>query len=216
MNNSPKKKFDLLLNDEYIVVANKPAKMLVIPSPKKKRNMTSLLSEELNEKVYPCHRLDEETSGLIVFAKSTEMQQRVMQQFKDKTVFKMYLAFVQGTFKRQLLVKSNVKAHGKREKEAVTKFITVEKYDKFSVVRAIPMTGRSNQIRIHCAQQDHPIIGDRKYSVAKDWPLKFKRTCLHSFKLEFNHPLSGDLLNFVQPMPDDMRNFLNELKSNCT
>lgn len=215
MNSSPKKKFELLLDDEYIVVANKPAKMLVVPSPKKKRNMTSLLSEQLGQTVYPCHRLDEETSGLIIFAKSVEIQQQVMKQFKDKTVFKMYIAFVQGAFKRKALIRSEVKAIGKRAKEAVTKFITVEKFEQFSVVRAIPLTGRSNQIRIHCAQQDHPIIGDRKYSVAKDWPLKFKRTCLHSFKLEFNHPISGDLLNFVQPMPDDMRDFLNKLKSTC-
>lgn len=206
---------ELLFNDEYIVVANKPPKMLVTPSPKKTRCMTKILAEQLKENVYPCHRLDEQTSGLIVFAKSIEMQQAVMRQFKTKDVFKMYIAFVQGGFKKKATIKDPVKAIGKKEKPAVTKFTTLEKFNTFSVVRAIPVTGRSNQIRIHLAQQNHPIIGDRKYSVASKWPVKFKRTCLHASKLEFRHPLSNDLLNFSIDLPKDMQEFLTKLKSTC-
>ena len=84
--------FEIVFNDEYIVVVNKIAKIVVVPTPKKERcTLTTLLADELKEKVYPCHRLDRETSGLIVYAKSLKLQQFIMQQFKKGKVQKKIL-----------------------------------------------------------------------------------------------------------------------------
>lgn len=206
--NNQKKQINILLNDEYIVVADKPAGLLVVPAPGKKRNLTDILSEQLGERVYPCHRLDADTTGIIVFAKSIDMQHKVMDQFKSKKVFKKYIAFAQGKTKKTFNMDTPVKAVGKKEKSAYTKFRTLKYLKDFSVVEAVPVTGRSNQIRIHLAQKGNPIVGDRKYSQAKNWKITHKRVCLHSSYIEFRHPLSNDLINLRLPPAADMQQLL--------
>jgi len=206
---------DIVFEDEYIVVADKPAGLLTVAAPGKKRNLTSVLSAQLRQEVFPCHRLDEDTSGVIIYAKDLEMQHAVMRQFKEKTVFKKYAGFVQGRFKRSLVMDQPVKAIGKPPKPAVTKFRAREVFETFSVIEAVPVTGRSNQIRIHCVAAGHPIIGERKYTVAKKWPITFKRLCLHAESVSFRHPLSGDRIDLAVRMPEDMKEFLRHLKSTC-
>jgi RluA family pseudouridine synthase len=206
---------ELVFEDEYVAVVNKPAGLLTVAAPGKKRNLTTVLSSQLKQEVFPCHRLDEETSGAIIYAKDIEMQHILMRQFKDKEVFKKYVAFVQGRFKRSLVMDQPVKAIGKPPKPAVTKFRAREVFKTFSVVEAIPVTGRSNQIRIHCVQAGHPVVGERKYTVAKQWPISFRRLCLHAEFVSFRHPLSGDRIDLRVPMPEDMKVFLRHLKSTC-
>jgi len=189
--------------------------LLTVAAPGKKRNLTAVLSAQLRQEVFPCHRLDEETSGAIIYAKDIDMQHAVMRQFKEKNVFKKYVAFVQGRFKRSLVMDQPVKAVGKPPKTAVTKFRAREAFKTFSVIEAIPVTGRSNQIRIHCVQAGHPVIGERKYTVAKQWPISFRRLCLHAESVSFRHPLSGDRIDLRIPMPEDMKVFLHHLKSTC-
>jgi RluA family pseudouridine synthase len=205
--------YQVIFDDDYICAIDKPPKMLVVPSPEKKVCLTSLLTKELGYPVYPCHRLDYETSGIVLFAKSKDAQRQLMEQFKSRKVFKRYIAFVHGSVKRTFDMRAPVKAIGKEEKDAVTKFRAEEISHLFSVVNAIPITGRSNQIRIHCVQAGHPIIGDRKYSVVKDFPVQFSRTCLHATHLEFYHPFSGEHVDLRCPLPADMQQLLVDLRA---
>jgi len=206
------KEYRVLLDDDYVCVVDKPPKMLVVPSPEKKTCLTSILSKDMGQPVYPCHRLDYETSGIVLFAKSKDGQHKIMEQFKNRKVFKRYIAIVHGPVKRTFDMKEPVKAIGKEEKDALTKFRAEEITKLYSVVNAIPITGRSNQIRIHCVQSGHPIIGDRKYSVVKDYPIQFSRTCLHAAHIEFYHPFSGEHVDVRCPMAQDMEQLLVELR----
>ena len=210
------KPFDIIFNDEYLVVLNKIAKILVVPSPKKEKNtLTSLLKEELNEEVFPCHRLDRETTGLIVYAKSVDIQQEVMQQFKQAKVEKKYIAFVRGKMTKRGRIEGEVldkegKKFGERSKKARTDFKVISYRKDFSVVELRPMTGRTNQLRIQLAGVDHPILGERKYAFGRDFKVKFKRVALHASFLSFIHPVSSDRLKFSLSLAEDMQAFLKQ------
>ena len=94
--------FRIIFEDKYLVVLEKIAKILILPSQKKEKyTLTSLLAQDLKQPVYPCHRLDRETSGLIIYAKSRQMQERVMSQFRQGKIEKKYIAFVRGRLKQK-------------------------------------------------------------------------------------------------------------------
>ena len=192
----------VVFEDSDLMVVNKPAGLLVVPTPKnEKYTLTSLL------KAHPCHRLDRETSGLIVYAKKKDIQARMIEAFRERQVKKKYIAFVQGFPSRpQGLINTRIEG-----KEALTYYRVLEKRKEgFSIVEVSPVTGRTNQIRIHFKALGHPLVGERKFAFGKDFPLKFKRLALHAQYLEFNHPLSGKRLSFYAEMPEDMKNFLNQ------
>lgn len=199
----------VIFEDEYLLVAEKQPKLLVVPAPDKNTNMTSLLSQQLRKRIYPCHRLDFDTSGVIIFAKALEVRGLIMNQFRNSQIIKKYIAFIQGKLNKNLTIKSNIKAPGKRKKLAITEIKILKVANFFTIVEVTPITGRTNQIRIHCAEIKHPIIGDRKYSVAKDYPLKFKRTCLHAKNITFCHPVTNKQLKISSELPQDMLNFLS-------
>ncbi|MBN2120014.1 MAG: RNA pseudouridine synthase [Candidatus Omnitrophica bacterium] len=209
------KYFDVVFEDEYLIVVDKKSGLLVLPTPKnEKHTLTNLLNEYLKnkkEKAYPCHRLDRDTSGLIVYAKDTNSQQAIMNQFKARTFRKKYLAIVQGRLVDFYgVIKGYIKVKQKPEKFAVTKYRVLRRFKGFSILEVEPKTGRTNQIRIHLSQIGHPVIGERKYAFAKDWPFKYKRLCLHSCFAEFRHPISNDLVRLFRDIPADMREFLKE------
>ena len=192
----------VVFEDSDIMVVNKPPGLLVVPTPKnEKYTLTSIL------KLHPCHRLDRETSGLIVYAKKKDIQARMIEAFRERRVKKRYLALVQGFLSRpQGLINKRIEG-----KEALTYYRVLEKRKEgFSIVEVSPITGRTNQIRIHFKALGHPLVGERKFAFGKDFPLKFKRLALHAQYLEFNHPLSGKRLSFYAEMPEDMKNFLNQ------
>jgi len=135
-----------------------------------------------------------------------------MDQFRQHVVRKKYLAVVQARLKdSQRVVKGYIKPKQKPPKYAVTKFKVLRRFKKFSILDVEPKTGRTNQIRIHLVQIGHPIIGERKYTVAKKWPLRFKRLCLHAYFLELRHPESRDLLRITSDIPSDINDFLGGL-----
>jgi len=191
------------------MVVEKPAGMLVIPAPgNTHKTLTDLLNSQLASRVHPCHRIDRDTSGLILYAKGKGTQQAMMEEFKQRRVKKSYIAFVNGL----LANKSAVIDRPIEGKRAVTKYSVTEQRRDFAVVDVEPLTGRTNQIRIHFKAIGHPLVGERKFAFAKDFKLKFRRTALHSQKLEFSHPGTGEAMSFTSPMPEDMRKFLEENK----
>jgi len=194
------------------LAVDKPSGLLVIPSPKnEKRTLTSILNDDLKEKgkayrLHPCHRLDRETSGLIIYAKGKSMQKKMMEEFRQRRVKKTYLAFVQGLLQQDSgAIKNPIEGLS-----AATQYKTIEARRDFSIVEAMPLTGRTNQIRIHFKQIGHAIVGERKYAYAKDFKLKAKRLCLHAQSLEFIHPVTGKLIKFHLDLPSDMKGFLDK------
>jgi len=192
------------------MVVEKPAGMLVIPAPGHSGGtLTDLLNKErVGPAAHPCHRIDMDTSGLILYAKGKGTQQAMMEEFKQRRVKKSYIAFVNGLIAN----KSAVIDRPIEGKRAVTRYNVTEQRRDFAVVDVEPLTGRTNQIRIHFKAIGHPLVGERKFAFAKDFKLRFRRAALHSQKIEFSHPGTGEAMSFTSPMPDDMRKFLEENK----
>ena len=228
------KRYTIVYEDEQIIVVDKPSGMLVIPTPKKETNtLTDLLNRELDERgieanacpparenragrrAYPCHRIDRETSGLIIYAKGKAVQQMMMEEFRKRAVKKTYIAFVNGrTAKDFDIIKKRIyNRNKKRFDEAVTKYKTIERREEFTIVEAEPVTGRTNQIRIHFKGIGHPLVGESVFAFRKDFKLKFKRAALHASYIRFTHPVTKASLDFSAPMPSDMEKLLNETRN---
>lgn len=212
------KAFRIIFQDEQIIVLEKIAKILILPSPKnEKYTLTTILAEELKYPVYPCHRLDRETSGLIVYAKSRQMQERVMNEFRQGLVRKRYIAFVKGKLRQPKGILSGYvidhegKRFGERPKKAKTAYRLLKEYSGYSVVELEPFTGRTNQLRIQLAKIGNPILGERKYAFGKDFTVKFRRLALHAYFISFIHPVSNQRLQFKLDLPPDMKTFLQSI-----
>ncbi|MDP3791677.1 MAG: RluA family pseudouridine synthase [Candidatus Omnitrophota bacterium] len=210
------KRYNIIYEDGQIIVVGKPSGMLVIPTPNKETNtLTHLLNRELDERgveanAYPCHRIDRETSGLILYAKGKAIQAAMMEEFKKRAVKKAYIAFVHGVVKKKFdTIDRDIYNKSKGRKEsAQTKYTVVERHENFTVIEAVPVTGRTNQIRIHLKSIGHPLLGESVYVFRKDFELKFKRLALHAAYLRFTHPVTKETMEFKSPMPDDMEKFL--------
>jgi RluA family pseudouridine synthase len=208
--------FDIIFSDDYIIVVNKIAKILVQPSPKGEKNtLTSLLQQNMGEKVFPCHRLDRETTGLIIYAKRRDIQERIMEQFKKREVKKKYLAFIEGRMKKKkgMLIDRILDREGKiykeKPKEAKTFYRVLRVFENWSVVELEPVTGRTNQLRIQLANIGNPILGESKYAFRRDFLVRFRRLALHAFYLQFIHPVSKDKVILEIDLVADMKEFLN-------
>ncbi|HJS51245.1 MAG TPA: RluA family pseudouridine synthase [Pyrinomonadaceae bacterium] len=215
---------DIVYEDSDLIVINKLAGMLVHPTHREKSgtvlnalsyylnaefgrrkaelaNGNSTLSIPRSAFVRPglVHRLDKETSGLLLVAKNTRSHRLLAKQFRLRTVKKSYLALVEGIVKDDVATidapigrfeekKSwNVKAEGK---PAETRFRVLERRRNSTLLELEPVTGRTNQLRIHCASVDHPIVGD-----VKRGGREFERLCLHSSRISFVHPTGGERIS---------------------
>jgi RluA family pseudouridine synthase len=189
----------IIYEDEWLLVVDKPSGLLTVPTPKnEKRTLTSILN------LYPCHRLDRETSGLIIYAKDKSIQEKIMDQFRGRKVHKTYTAFVRGSpYSSQGEVKHKIEGL-----TAVTRYKVIAKRKDFAIVEVNPLTGRTNQIRIHFKQIGHPVLGETKYAFRRDFTIKAKRLMLHAAKLEFVHPVTGKLLQLKSDLPDYLKDFL--------
>ena len=210
------KRYDIVYEDEHIFIINKPSGILVVPTPKGETNtLTDFLNQELDRRgvlanAYPCHRIDRETSGLIIYAKGKSIQEAMMEQFKRHLVKKTYIAFVHGAVRKNSdTLQGNVYNKKKRKTELmITRYRVIERKKDFTIVEVQPVTGRTNQIRIHLKSLGHPLVGESVYVFRKDFKLRFKRVALHAKALEFSHPASGKRMNFNLPLPDDMEKFI--------
>lgn len=202
----------VIYEDEWLLIVNKPGGLLTIPTPKRElRTLTRILNEELKRKgilyrLHPCHRLDKETSGLIIYAKGKSIQKKMMSLFKDKKIKKIYIAFVQGS-----LSKNKGKINNPIEGlNAITKYEVIQRRKDFTVVEVEPLTGRTNQIRIHFKFIGHPILGETKYAFRRDFKLKTKRLCLHAQSLKFVHPVTKEVVSLSTQLPLSMQDFLKK------
>lgn len=208
----------ILYEDTALIVIDKPSGLLVIPSPKGETNtLTHFVNEYLQGKkeliqAYPCHRIDRETSGIVVFAKGKKNQQTIMLEFQKHQVQKTYLAFVHGQLNnKQGEIK--IKARSKYDRVPQLMWSTYQVLQfcpAFTVVEVEPITGRTHQIRVQFKQLGHSLVGESLYAFRKDFPLRFKRLALHAAEITFTHPQTQRQMNFTSPLPPDMEKFLAE------
>ncbi len=211
----------VLYEDETQLVFYKPAGLLTIPTDKgNDRSLDQLVNEihQFQGGLHPAHRLDRDTSGVILFAKGKENQALLMQAFKEKKVKKQYLAFVHGRVeKKEGTIRIPIKDFYQRKfnrnmpaQSALTHYKVRDYYNDFTVVDVMPITGRTNQIRIHFTKIGHPLVGEDKYAFRKDFELRFRRTALHAACLEWPHPVTQQMIRVEAALAADMQEFLSK------
>lgn len=201
----------VLYEDQWLLVVDKPAGLLVIPTPKnEKHTLTGLLNENLKKenipyRLHPCHRLDRDTSGLIIYAKGKSVQQKMMDEFKNKRIKKTYIASVQGKLPKPVgEIRNSIEG-----RSALTRYKVIRQDKGFSIVEVMPVTGRKNQIRIHFRQIGNPILGDTRFVFRRHFKVKANRLCLHAKTLEFVHPMTQQKVQVESESPEKMRNMLH-------
>ena len=215
-----KKEIPVLYEDDSFIVFDKPSGLLVIPAPQIEHNtLVNIVNQQYADKgfwrLWPCHRLDKETSGAILFAKGKSCQKMMMEIFKQRAVTKKYIAFVHGRLSSQQgELRSAICSFDRKKfrknvsaQLAITGYKVIEQKKMFSIVEVRPVTGRTNQIRIHFSQEKHPLVGDRKYAFGRDYSLKFRRTALHAAELGWKHPVTGQKIKVQSVLPKDMEEF---------
>ena len=218
---TPKIQIPVLYEDENCLVFNKPSGLLVIPTDK---NEDHTLVNIVNQKqaagghLYPAHRLDRDTTGVILFAKGKDNQQKLMQFFKEKEVHKTYIAFVHGRVTEPRgKIRIPIKDFNQRKfaphlpaQSALTHYEVEDYYKDFTVVKVMPITGRTNQIRIHFTKIGHPLVGEDKYAFRRDFVLRFRRTALHALRLEWPQMTGNGMIIVEAPLAKDMADFLEK------
>ena len=214
----PEKKsreYTIVFEDDDLIVIEKQAGLLSIATEKEKRATAySLLSNHVKKqnrdnKIFVVHRLDRETSGLMLFAKSESVKRRLQDSWNDTIIERSYIAVVEGAVEKPkgvitsyLVEGKTFKVHSsqdsKRGKKAVTNYKMLKKNKGYSLLKVNLETGRKNQIRVHMQDIRHSIVGDKKYGASGN-PLK--RLGLHAQQLSFIHPASGEKLNFEAKIP---------------
>jgi 23S rRNA pseudouridine1911/1915/1917 synthase len=244
---------DIVYEDEFLAVINKPAGMVVHPGAGNdngtlanalafhfgygKADLAVAGSDEqskienLKSKIGIVHRLDKDTSGLIVVAKDEQTHEALSNQFRDREVHKQYVALVHGNPREKLgtidrplardrwhRTKMTVAANGRN---ALSLWKLRQRFDKFALVEVEIKTGRTHQIRVHLASINHPIVGDGTYNEGRDNTVantdlknairKFDRFFLHAEKLSFTHPKTGEPLSFEIEMPAELKDLIGLL-----
>ncbi len=225
---------EVIYQDEAILVLNKPSGMSVhsdgkhayptvvewllkhYPEIAGVGEPQTLPNGELIDRPGVVHRLDRETSGVLVVARTQEVFLALKEQFKERDALKVYRAFVHGNIKddRGIINKpigSSRGGVGPRSaragygtmREALTTYRTISRSPGASYVEVFPKTGRTHQIRVHFSAVQHPVVGDRLYGPGRPPLLGFTRLALHAFSLGINHPLTGARMTFTAPLPED-------------
>ena len=214
------KSIEVLYRDDAFYVFNKPPGLVVIPAPGEERTLTDIVNAQHpgqgNEgPLHPCHRLDRDTTGVIIFARGKKNQQLLMEGFHKRLITKRYLAFVHGSLRKRFgTIKRAVRSLDQQKynkfvksKWAESEYRVLEQKNGYSFVEIFTETGRANQIRIHFSAIGHPLLGERKYAFARDFSLKFKRTALHAASITWRHPITKKIIEVKAPMPQDMQIF---------
>ena len=207
----------ILYEDRYLVVLDKPDELLSVATlTQDERTVHTILKKRLGKPVFAVHRLDRDTSGLMMFAYTAEAQFELKKQFETHSVSRHYVALVegrltekQGTWKSYLVEDGNYRVHTAQPEQegaqlAITHYEVLGEKPTFSFLRFMLETGRKNQIRVHCEAAGHPILGDRKYGARTN---PYNRLCLHAYELHFMHPFLKKNLSFKSPLPAPFQHF---------
>jgi RluA family pseudouridine synthase len=234
--------YEILHEDPDFVIVNKSAQVLTTPDRFKndQANLYHLLQKKYTD-IYVVHRLDKETTGVLVFARNAEAHRHLSMQFEGRKPKKIYGALVQGHFEEtEGLIDEPLAPHPSIEgkmivsregKASKTQYTVVEEFKQFSWVECQIFTGRMHQVRVHLAYAGHPLAVDplyggaqalylssiktRRFKLSKEveseLPL-LQRVPLHALSLSFEHPRTGEWLSFEAPLPKDIRATLSQLR----
>jgi 23S rRNA pseudouridine1911/1915/1917 synthase len=228
---------EILYKDDYLVVADKPAGMVVYPAAGHRSGTLlnalayrvkklALVGGPLRPGVV--HRLDKDTSGVMVVALEDKTYYDLVEQFRKRTIQRRYEALVYGNLNadageisakigRSESERKKMSTKSRRGKEAVTRWRVIERFSAATLVEARLGTGRTHQIRVHFASVGHPVLGDKTYGKKTVLEIRkekiiFPRQMLHAELLGFIHPVTGLSMEFTSPLPDDMRQKINNLR----
>ena len=222
---------DILYEDEDIIVVNKPKDMVVHPAV---GNWTGTLVNAMlgkhelsdeNGEFRPgiVHRLDKNTTGVMVVAKNNNAHNVLSKQIQEHSFKKIYIALVKGVIaENEAIIEMPIGRHPtdrkkmavvKDGREAYTKFKVLERFEKFTLVEVELKTGRTHQIRVHMSHIGYPIVGDDTYSNGKN-PFGVTSQMLHSKTLGITHPVTNEYMEFNAPLPEEFEDVLNKLRNN--
>lgn len=216
---------DILFEDDALLVINKPAGLVVHPSAGHQSGtlVNAVLAHAPDivigsaERPGIVHRLDRDTSGVMLIAKTDRALKNLQQQFEARTVHKTYLALVRGKpavpqgkidapIARNRLDRQRMSVSTKPgARDSVTVFHVLASNSEYSFLQVEPRTGRTHQIRVHLAYIKHPVVGDETYAKKSAKDLGLDRQFLHAWRIEFNHPASSRPMSFAAPLPPDLR-----------
>jgi 23S rRNA pseudouridine1911/1915/1917 synthase len=233
---------DILHEDPWIIVINKPPGLVVHPGAGIDSDtlVNALLFHcrdlsQINGVIRPgiVHRLDKKTSGVMVAAKNAMAMHHLSLQFKKRQVRKRYIALVHGELRESQGVieaslgrhpkeRKRISIHTRKGRSAITQWRVIKRFKGLSLLEVIPKTGRTHQIRAHFSSLGHPIVGDPEYcrgkwiqritdSQVRERISDLRRQALHSERLGFMHPRSGEFMEFIAPLPDDMAQIIRFL-----
>ena len=223
----------IVFEDELLVVVNKPPGLLSVPLPG--RDLTPSVYSRLAEylradrrrRLFIVHRIDRDTSGLVVFAKTLHAQEALKDQFRRREPERVYLALVYGhpsppagvwrdvlVWDKSDLIQRATHPSDPRGKEAVAEYRVVESLTDTSLIEVRLHTGKRNQIRVQARVRGHTLVGEQRYTYgpAEIRPIDFPRQALHAHRLVFQHPVDRRELRFEAPLPEDFADLLKRLR----
>ncbi len=211
-------KFKIVYEDNDLIAIDKPVGLLSVPTPKEKtNNVESLLNAYVQQKdkhnrIFMVHRIDEDTSGVMIVAKTEEMHDALINDWNNLVIKRGYYTIVEGhmkekegTFSSYLKKNSQYMMYSSKDKKgqyAETHYKVMSEIDNYSLLDVDIKTGRKNQIRVHLYEHGHTLIGDDKYGNPSN-PLG--RLGLHAYQLTLKNPLTGKIMNFKCPMPKEFK-----------
>lgn len=212
----------IVYEDPYLLIVDKRAGLLSMSNNTRQETVQTVLNRYLEKgggrnTSHLVHRLDRDTSGLMVYAKDVQTQQSLIRGWQELVTDRRYIALVSGELEREEGVVRSWLTEDKRfvihsspvdngGQYAVTHYRVLESNGKYSLVELMLETGRKNQIRVHMADLGHPVVGDRKYGSEDD---SIRRLGLHAYMLCFRHPVTGKFLRFETPVPESFERRLN-------
>ena len=223
----------VLYEDAHLLVLNKPAGLLAVPLERRGAEVSIFDQVEDHMRSHGkrrplvVHRIDRDTSGVVLFAKDRLTQAALKQQFRARTPERVYLAVVYGhphpdsgtwrdhlAWDRKALVQKETHARDPRAAEAISQYKVVERFESASLVEVRLVTGKRNQIRIQARLRGHTLVGERRYTFGPDSlrPIVFGRQALHAWRLGFVHPADKKAVMFEAPLADDMKQLITRLR----
>ncbi|MGL5050295.1 MAG: RluA family pseudouridine synthase [Fusobacteriaceae bacterium] len=225
---------EIIYQDKDIVIVNKKPNMVVHPAPGVYTGtlVNAILYHikdlsSINGVIRPgiVHRLDKDTSGIIIIAKNDKAHIKLSEMFKEKTMEKTYICIVKGNFgnkksgRLETLIGRDPRNRKKMAvvemngKNAISNYEVLDEVDNYSLVKVRIETGRTHQIRVHMKHLNHPIVGDSVYGIPTNLA---NRQMLHAYNLKFDHPITGEILNIIGEIPEDFKNLSKKLKLDLT
>ena len=224
---------DVIYEDDALIAVNKPAGLLTVPLERK--GMASSVYRQISDRdrshgkrrPFVVHRIDQDTSGIVVFAKDAAAQRALQAQFKRREPDRVYRAVVHGrvqpeegswrdhlVWDEKALVQKRTSAGDPRGTEAICEYSVLEAFDRASLIEVRLRTGRRNQIRIQASLRGYPLVGERRYVAAlPPDAIPFGRQALHAHRLAFAHPVDGRPLRLEAALPPDFQDLLARLRA---